>query len=134
MFVADSTYESLNFTKHFSNSQDIVTMAAGAEPLRSQSNEKRRIPYWWMYTPVFVASVAVAIIGVALGNADTQQSTTSTSTTTTTTSSWSTSYDATLGIGQDRCTIDRVPEHEMTPERFTNEYWQKRPVILLRDS
>lgn len=105
-------------------------MAAGAVPLVRavrKSKEKERIPYccWWTYIPVILASVAVAIIAVALGNADTKS---------TTTSCWSTSYDARLGIGQDRCTIDRVPEQEMTPERFASNYWRKKPVILLRDS
>jgi hypothetical protein len=34
---------------------------------------------------------------------------------------------------QDRCTIQRVREVDLTAEAFASEYWRKKPVILMRE-
>ena len=47
-------------------------------------------------------------------------------------SGWNRTYDPALGVGEDICTIKRVPEAEMTPERFQTDYWRQKPVILIR--
>jgi hypothetical protein len=46
---------------------------------------------------------------------------------------WSEEYDPKLGVGLDRCNIERVPEAELTVERFERQYAGKRPVVILRD-
>ena len=38
-----------------------------------------------------------------------------------------------LHIGKDRCTIERMKESDMTYDIFVNEYWRRKPIILLRD-
>jgi Cupin-like domain len=38
-----------------------------------------------------------------------------------------------LHIGKDRCSIERINETDMTYTRFVNEYWRRKPIILVRD-
>jgi Cupin-like domain len=45
---------------------------------------------------------------------------------------WRTEYPADLGIGKDRCTIERLPEETMTYDTFVSNYWRLQPVILMR--
>ena len=49
-------------------------------------------------------------------------------------SSWNMSVvDPALAEGSEQCTIQRMREAEMTPERFAAEFWRQRPVILVRE-
>ena len=45
---------------------------------------------------------------------------------------WRTDYSPDLGIGKDRCTIQRIHEENMTYHQFLSEYWRQKPVILVR--
>jgi hypothetical protein len=40
---------------------------------------------------------------------------------------------STLHLGKDRCSIERIHERDMTYHTFVNEYWRKKPVILVRE-
>jgi hypothetical protein len=46
---------------------------------------------------------------------------------------WSEEHDPRLALGLDRCNVDRVPEAELTLERFEAVYSEKRPVVIVRD-
>jgi hypothetical protein len=37
-----------------------------------------------------------------------------------------------LHIGKDRCTIERMNESDMTLEKFVQDYWRQKPIILVR--
>lgn len=45
---------------------------------------------------------------------------------------WRTEYAYDLGIGKERCTIERIDEENMNYETFISHYWRRKPVILMR--
>ena len=53
----------------------------------------------------------------------------------TTVDTWNTmDVEQSLMDGSDQCTIERIQETDMTPQRFAEEFWRKKPVILLREN
>jgi Cupin-like domain len=45
---------------------------------------------------------------------------------------WRPEYASDLGIGKDRCTIERINEESISYETFVSDYWRQKPLILLR--
>ena len=46
---------------------------------------------------------------------------------------WNVTFDMELALGE-RCNIDRVDERDMTKARFEQDYWKRKPVVLVRHS
>lgn len=42
--------------------------------------------------------------------------------------------DPDLLLGVERCSIERVPEADLDPERFATEYWRVKPLIIVRET
>lgn len=42
--------------------------------------------------------------------------------------------DPDLLLGVERCSIERVPEADMDPERFSTEYWRVKPLVIVRET
>jgi hypothetical protein len=42
-------------------------------------------------------------------------------------------HDPLLERGIDRCNIERIKEVELSPEKFSKDYWRTKPIIIIRD-
>jgi len=50
------------------------------------------------------------------------------------TTDWNSSdFDPSLAEESERCNFERIFESDMTHERFAEEFWRRKPVIILRD-